>query len=82
MKIGIKYCGGCNPQYDRKNYTEYLINKYPDNDYEIAREDTFYDVLLVICGCFSCCAAYNDYNYNTIIKEGEYKLEISELLGQ
>lgn len=27
MKIGIKYCGGCNPRYDRSQEVEKLKKK-------------------------------------------------------
>lgn len=29
MKIGIKYCGGCNPRYDRNQEVEKLKKNFP-----------------------------------------------------
>lgn len=34
MKIGIKFCGGCNPKYDRK-YAESVLRKYISKEHTI-----------------------------------------------
>lgn len=54
-KIGIKYCGGCNPLFDRKKYVQELEreNGVP---LEIAVEELEYDLIYVVCGCPVCCA--------------------------
>lgn len=58
-RIGIKYCGGCNPQIDRskmaKDIKEGLekqgIEFFPHTDSPLA-----FDVLLLINGCRSACS--------------------------
>lgn len=30
MKIGIKYCGGCNPRYDRSHEVDKLKKRFPN----------------------------------------------------
>lgn len=37
MKVGIKYCGGCNPRYDRAAYVKVLCARHPDWDWEYAQ---------------------------------------------
>jgi 4-hydroxybutyrate CoA-transferase len=61
MRIGIKYCGGCNPGYDRTA----LIKKIKDNVssnhvFENFIEEVIYDVVIVLCGCTGC---YRNYEY-------------------
>lgn len=63
MKIGVKYCGGCNPIYDRLKFVNRVINKYQDIlSIETALKETIYDVILIVCGCKSCCADQRNLN--------------------
>ncbi|KAJ52010.1 4-hydroxybutyrate CoA-transferase [Clostridium tetanomorphum] len=56
MKVGIKYCGGCNPKYDRTNIVTKLTKQYDNLIINLAKEDEIYDFIIVLCGCTSCCA--------------------------
>ena len=29
MRLGVKYCGGCNPRFDRKEIVKRLKEDYP-----------------------------------------------------
>ena len=49
MTTGIKFCGGCNPQYDRKACAEQLMARLPD-PVEIAAPGVPYDAVYVLCG--------------------------------
>ena len=82
MKIGIKYCGGCNPKYDRADQVRILRETHPEQDWEYVKEEFFYDLLLVIGGCGSCCAGYGQYKYGQIRKlwEPEHFARLSEEL--
>lgn len=60
MKIGVKYCGGCNPNYERREILRWLKRDYPTIQTEAVREGVFYDICLVICGCRETCS---DYSY-------------------
>jgi len=65
MKIGVKYCGGCNPRYERGKALEVIKNQFIDGvSFDHAKEDMTYDVLLVIGGCTNCCASYEEYKAN------------------
>ncbi len=56
MKIGIKYCGGCNPRYDRSLIAARLRREFGGHDIVTANETETFDVVAVICGCGSQCA--------------------------
>lgn len=55
MRVGIKYCGGCNPRYDRVAFVERLKAGYPGEVFSYARLGEHYDLLLVVCGCTAQC---------------------------
>ncbi|WP_296828194.1 MaoC family dehydratase [uncultured Megasphaera sp.] len=56
MKIGIKYCGGCNPRYDRSKEVEKLKKKFPQHTFTYDTENTICDFCLLVCGCMTACA--------------------------
>lgn len=58
MKVGVKYCGGCNSTYDRKDFLEKLMHKHEDIDFVIAEENICYQILLIINGCLRACASH------------------------
>ena len=60
MTIGIKYCGGCNPSYDRGLIVEWLHRDYPDILTESIRPGARYDFCIVICGCREECSDYSE----------------------
>lgn len=57
MKIGIKYCGGCNPHYDRTNEVKKFIKKFPDHTFTYDPEKEPCDICLLVCGCMTACAS-------------------------
>ena len=61
MKCGVRFCGGCNPQYDRGKAFEEIKNQIKDVDFVNAVEGVPHDLLLVIGGCSSCCAGYEQF---------------------
>ena len=62
-KVGVRYCGGCNPRYDRGGVFQKIRDRLQDIDFEVAQEGVEYDALLVIGGCTSCCASYHQFIY-------------------
>ena len=78
MKIGVRFCGGCNPRYDRGAFYNEIIECYPDHDFEIAKEGVSYDHLVVIGGCSSCCAEYRQFTFSTFDKvwAADHKLSV------
>lgn len=83
IKVGIRYCGGCNPRFDRGAMVERVCRKHSRWDVEIAREGQPYDLLLVIGGCPSCCAAFDQFTAEKVLKLWTDMEEIPEdLLGE
>lgn len=57
MKLLVKYCGGCNPAYDRvalvKQIFRYLATELPD--WQMVYQGSDNDGGLMVCGCDACC---------------------------
>lgn len=60
MKCGVKFCGGCNPSYDRGETLKEIREQCKDMDFVHVTEGGPYDLLLVIGGCSSCCASFEE----------------------
>lgn len=56
-RVGVKYCGGCNPRFDRGELARKLRERYPQLEWENAKSGVFYDLLVVLCGCSAECAS-------------------------
>ncbi len=54
MKIGIRYCGGCNPRYDRNREVEKLKAKFPETEF-VHADDPNSILCILVCGCPSAC---------------------------
>lgn len=59
MKIGVKYCGGCNPHFDRTTVVKQLMKNYNNYIFEYAQIGIEYDILLIVNGCSRSCANYD-----------------------
>ena len=57
MKFRAKFCGGCNPRYDRGKAYNTLKERLKEKgiDLELASEDEKATMLLLISGCSNCC---------------------------
>lgn len=68
--IGVRFCGGCNPRYDRGAAYRWIKSEMENNmsaepcQLEPAAEGTTYDALLIIGGCSNCCAGYDQFTNN------------------
>ena len=61
MRIGIKYCGGCNPRYDRVAAVKELQRQHPEWTVELAGEGG-QEYILVVCGCTAACVGHAQLN--------------------
>lgn len=59
-KVALRYCGGCNPRFERKNMVEALQVAVPSVQIEPFRTGEDYRAVLVICGCSARCAEQRD----------------------
>lgn len=57
MKIGIKYCGGCNCHYDRTKEVDALKKRCPQHEFTYRPEQDICDMCLLVCGCMTACAS-------------------------
>jgi hypothetical protein len=62
VKCGVKFCGGCNPRYQRGDGLNKLKEHFNGRiEFVHAQEGVPYDLFLVISGCVNRCASYNHY---------------------
>jgi hypothetical protein len=61
--VGVKFCGGCNPRYERGKALE-KIKEYFGSEprFVYAEEGGRYDLLLYIAGCVTRCTVLNAYS--------------------
>ncbi|MCB6993636.1 hypothetical protein LI177_09095 [bacterium 210820-DFI.6.37] len=62
MKCGVRFCGGCNPRYNRRAALEEIKARVTDVNFVNAVEGIPHDLLLVIGGCTNCCASYEQFD--------------------
>jgi hypothetical protein len=56
MKVAIKYCGGCNPDYDRVALVKRIEESLDGNVEFVSAEDEDIDLVLAVEGCRTACA--------------------------
>ena len=56
LMVGLRYCGGCNPRFDRVAAVKRLAAACPRAELEGAEPGKRYDLLLIVGGCSACCA--------------------------
>ncbi len=58
MLVGYKYCGGCNPYYDRAAAMAHIKDAFKEIAlFEHAQEGKTYDAGIMISGCVRRCSA-------------------------
>ncbi len=66
MKRAVKYCGGCNPRYDRVAFVRSLEEKFGQT-FTGAQIEQEYDEVYIVCGCFTHCADISNIKAKKII---------------
>ena len=59
LKIGLKYCGGCNPEYDRKALVDAFVQKTGGRVIFVRPDTPGLSGLLVIAGCRTACVEFD-----------------------
>lgn len=59
VTANIKFCGGCNPRYDRAEFARKIEDAYPHIDFQMNGSEIA-DVVIVLCGCSAACAEVTD----------------------
>lgn len=56
MTVTVRYCGGCNPRYDRVALVARLMEACPGCRFTGTGAGGDGGVVLVVCGCAAACA--------------------------
>ena len=82
MKIGVKYCGGCNPRYERSRLVQRIAEAI-DHPIVPAREAEAWDALLIVGGCFNCCTDHAEHTAKcgkiVLRDEADYDQAVAQL---
>jgi len=75
-RIGVKYCGGCNPGYERVEMIERVQFRFNDRFLFLRHDEPDIEVLVLMSGCHRACAG-KDLNpaeipYCSITGENEF----------
>jgi hypothetical protein len=54
-RVGVKYCGGCNPTYDRVKRVEMLVGALKEGIEVVSYEEAPFELLLIVNGCQKAC---------------------------
>ena len=60
VQIGVRYCGGCNPTYDRVNVVKKLQKFFPEFSFVNAESGKSYPAVLIVNGCTNACTSTVD----------------------
>ena len=55
QRIGVKYCGGCNPSYDRVALVKRMERDLSNEAEFVSFEAHPLDLIMVVCGCETAC---------------------------
>ena len=55
MKVGLKYCGGCNPEYDRVALVRHIEESLQDRVEFVTPESEGVGLILAVEGCSTAC---------------------------
>jgi hypothetical protein len=56
LRIGIKYCGGCNPEYDRVALVRHIKEKLKGSAASFSYDTREADLVVAVQGCETACA--------------------------
>jgi hypothetical protein len=59
IRIGVKYCGGCNPTYERVEMIQRVRSQLENRFHFIRHDQRDLDGLVLMNGCPRACAAQN-----------------------
>jgi hypothetical protein len=66
LKVGIKYCGGCNPYYDRVVLVRQLEKRLAGKVEFVSAANDDVDLVLAVEGCNTACADLSPFDGNQI----------------
>jgi hypothetical protein len=66
LKVGIKYCGGCNPYYDRVALVKQIESRLRGKVEFVSPDGDHVDLVLAVEGCQTACADLTSYRGKTV----------------
>ena len=60
-RIGLKYCGGCDPSYDRVEYVRAIQEAAGDRIEWIPLDEGGFTTVMLVCGCDTQCVEMAEY---------------------
>ena len=67
FRIAIKYCGGCNPAYDRVAVVADMLTRLADVVAVVPLDDECADMLVAVQGCPTACADLSGFKGKRIV---------------
>jgi len=64
LRVGVKYCGGCNPEYDRVALVEQIKERLEGKVSFVSPESEGIDIILAVNGCRTACADLSGFRRN------------------
>jgi len=61
MRVGLKYCGGCNPEYDRVSLVRHIEESLQGMIDFVSPESEGVDLVLAVEGCSTACADLSSF---------------------
>ena len=62
LKVGIKYCGGCNPYYDRVALVKRIESRLRGKVAFVSAANDDVDLVLAVEGCNTACADLSSFD--------------------
>jgi len=67
IRIAIKYCGGCNPAFDRVEAVAHMLDRLAKIAQVVPMDDESADVLVAVEGCATACADLSGFRGKRIV---------------
>ena len=75
-RIGIKYCGGCNPHYERVDMVQKVHSLLKNRFLFLGHDQKYLDGLILVSGCPRACATKNlgqtETPFRSVFEETEF----------
>ena len=87
LRVGLKYCGGCNPEYDRVSLVKHIEERLQGRVKFVSPESEGVRLSLAVEGCSTACADLSAFQglkiwiITKIEDEDEFIKEIKTQLG-
>jgi len=85
LTIGILYCGGCNPGYDRVSLVETLKKRLSSKAVLVPWEAAHTDLVVAVQGCETACADLSGFDASEVLcvtKAGDLEPLVEEINGR